>query len=305
MSETIISPFVPEVPAHDEVPLVDAIPEAKYVNNVSDHFTLESDQTMMDCNGTHFDDVKDNVINTWQNNHTVEGVHDADFEIFDIEDFQMEYDSTNHTLRIFNNRTSGNTSFFNFPAVASTDQYFSTDFESLVHIPGADPNAQTDRRKLGFFRSFVLMVEEIDMDPLQNDAQWEWFQSEWRHVLQHVEIKFRNYTQVVDLGEEEEVDFEITPDHRKPYEFIFHQVPPHDRKNLMVRASFTGMTNNQYLGFSNESYTPIKYYQLDNTDQIFWVDLYDAVTYKPVELGPNDHFIIEAVALTAPKTPLN
>jgi hypothetical protein len=104
MSETMIRPFVPAVPAHDEVPLVDAIPEKFFVNNVSDSFTLESDQMIVYCNRTYFVNIQSNVLTEWQNNHKESGVEDDGYGVFGREDFKMEYDSAKHTLRIYNNR---------------------------------------------------------------------------------------------------------------------------------------------------------------------------------------------------------
>jgi hypothetical protein len=78
-------------------------------------------------------------------------------------------------------------------------------------------------------------------------------------------------------------NLQYLPDYTKPYSFEFLGVTPHDGRNLLVRASFTGMTSEQYLGLTNESYTPIKYYQIDYLDQTFWIELFDMDSFLPFE----------------------
>jgi hypothetical protein len=98
---------------------------------------------------------------------------------------------------------------------------------------------------------------------------------------------------------------DFIPDYTKPYKFQFRNKTPHNGQQLMIKASFTGMTNDQYLGFTNETFTPIKYDQVDYTDQTFWIELFDIDKNEPFELGFGDHLLIEAVTLASPKTALN
>ena len=69
--------------------------------------------------------------------------------------------------------------------------------------------------------------------------------------------------------------------HRNSIRYItkFHRLITfkHVLSNLQceVAASFANQSNHNLIGRTNETYTPIKYYKLNDNDDKFWIELYD------------------------------
>ena len=69
-----------------------------------------------------------------------------------------------------------------------------------------------------------------------------------------------------------------------------------DRENIYVQASFVDLAYGNYLGVTNDTYTPPKIYPVTFGDQKFWIGLYDSQGNN-IEL-PNDgkeNLIIESI----------
>ena len=70
-----------------------------------------------------------------------------------------------------------------------------------------------------------------------------------------------------------------------PYRNSIHHITKFHRKltfkhlltslQCEVAASFASQSNHNLIGRTNESYTPIKYYKLNDNDDKFWIELYD------------------------------
>ena len=71
-----------------------------------------------------------------------------------------------------------------------------------------------------------------------------------------------------------------------------------DRENIYVQASFVDLAYGNYLGVTNDTYTPPKIYPIVFGDQKFWIQLYDSLGNE-IEL-PNDgkdNLIIESIMI--------
>ena len=79
--------------------------------------------------------------------------------------------------------------------------------------------------------------------------------------------------------------------------FITHGL--YDYNECVVYSDLACMTEDSFLGHTHHyAFTPIKYYELKNNNQSFWVDLYSASDNKvAVELNKDDNLYIEAQLL--------
>jgi hypothetical protein len=223
-------------------------------------------------------------------------------------DFEMKYDKKLKTLSFKNtqNQSVAHMRYFKFEKTSThPEPFFNSDFEDLLNLPRDIPSDGVNPKKDGFINSFAKFTQNPGIRPEDQRANWERFQKEWEINLKNIEIEWRTVTNYKYLfaGNAETRNF--NPDYGKPYSFVFKNVSPHVRQDFLVRASFTGLTSDQYLGFTNESYTPIKYYQIDYSDQPFWIELFELDSYTPYEIGRKEHLLIEAVTLSGEKTPLN
>jgi hypothetical protein len=190
---------------------------------------------------------------------------------FSIEIFVLEYNLNEQTLSF---RLDKNTLTHKF--YLSEEETTTPDFNRLVGVPDT------------FFPDFVQMQKQITVDKdglIQIFPFYAW-EYAYKKELSHIEIKYRPFNST-------------TIDPRAPYAFIFHNVP--NRGNLEIKSSIPDLTNGQYLGYTNEKFEPIKYYQIHNSDSKFWIDLYDGSTGTPIELLPKDRIIIEAVVMNEPR----
>ena len=73
----------------------------------------------------------------------------------------------------------------------------------------------------------------------------------------------------------------------------------------LVAASFVEQTSHNYLGFTNTTFSPPKYYNISSTDTQFWIDLVSPDGLKPRELPTDgrDMLVIEIQLLTSPNIP--
>lgn len=73
----------------------------------------------------------------------------------------------------------------------------------------------------------------------------------------------------------------------------------------LVAASFVEQTSHNYLGFTNTTFSPPKYYNISSTDTQFWIDLVSPDGLKPRELPSDgrDMLVIEIQLLTSPNIP--
>jgi hypothetical protein len=76
---------------------------------------------------------------------------------------------------------------------------------------------------------------------------------------------------------------------------MFHSV--WNREELLEKSSLTGLFNEQYLGFTNTQFGPLKIYQMTDTDQTFWIELYDMHNKTKVELQPDVVLYLETVII--------
>jgi hypothetical protein len=197
--------------------------------------------------------------------------------------FQIEYDVNESALIIIDHNDYDMTfSTDSFTFLFFKRVYTSPDFNKLVNIP-------TD-----FFPDLVIMIDKSVTSSKDNQpvdySFYIAFMKKYEETLKHVEILFRSPMNQ-DLNP---YDF----DPRYPYGFKFKNTPK--KGDLLIKSSIPDQTNGQYLGYTNEKFEPIKYYQIHNSDSKFWIDLYEGITQIPVELCPNDRIIIEAVVMTEP-----
>ena len=78
--------------------------------------------------------------------------------------------------------------------------------------------------------------------------------------------------------------------------------PLETNDDYLIAASFVEQTSHNYLGFTNTTFTPPKYYHLTSTDNQFWIDLVSPDGLNPIELPTDgrDLLTIEIQLLTQP-----
>ena len=86
------------------------------------------------------------------------------------------------------------------------------------------------------------------------------------------------------------------------YVTTYHDV--FELKNIMsdlqceVAASFASQSNHNIIGRTNETFTPIKYYKLNDNDDTFWIEFYDKNEINvPIAINKNVTFTIDMVFL--------
>ena len=95
----------------------------------------------------------------------------------------------------------------------------------------------------------------------------------------------------------------IFPDSETPK--IIIPGPLESYPEYLVAASFVEQTSHNYLGFTNTTFTPPKYYNITSTDTQFWIDLVSPDGLKPRELPTDgrDMLVIEIQLLSQPNIP--
>lgn len=77
-----------------------------------------------------------------------------------------------------------------------------------------------------------------------------------------------------------------------------------DRHDNMITSSLTSLNSRQYLGFTDDSFKPIKYFKLNNNTNEFWIELWNSRNREIMSVLPyddKDGLIIEAVLLESGK----
>lgn len=77
-----------------------------------------------------------------------------------------------------------------------------------------------------------------------------------------------------------------------------------DRHDNMITSSLTSLNSRQYLGFTDETFKPIKYFKLNNNTNEFWIELWNSRNRDIMSVLPYDNkdgLIIEAVLLESGK----
>jgi hypothetical protein len=120
-----------------------------------------------------------------------------------------------------------------------------------------------------------------NMTRIGTSAMYNAFRANHADEMKHIEITFRTINSVVDYG--------------KPVRFEFLGIKT--REALLIKSSVVGLSNNQTIGFTDSFYAPMKLFQIKSMDNKFWVDLYDSINNKEVELSDNDLFYIDTVIM--------
>jgi hypothetical protein len=123
------------------------------------------------------------------------------------------------------------------------------------------------------------------------------------HDLQQIEagrqvfLEFiANYPKVtISFLDGSDSEQDIRQGHTQPYKFVFRNV--WNREELLVKSSLTGLFNEQYLGFTNTQFGPLKIYPMTYIDQTFWIDLYDMHNKTKVEQQADDLLYLETVII--------
>ena len=95
----------------------------------------------------------------------------------------------------------------------------------------------------------------------------------------------------------------VFPDSETPK--IIIPGPLESYPEYLIAASFVEQTSHNYLGFTNTTFTPPKYYNISSTDTQFWIDLVSPDGLKPRELPTDgrDMLVIEIQLLSQPNIP--
>ena len=95
-----------------------------------------------------------------------------------------------------------------------------------------------------------------------------------------------------------------TNQHRNEFDYVIRYNKMLVLKNLMtnlqcvVTASFANQSNHNVIGRTNETFTPIKYYKINDDDNKFWIEFYDKNEIKiPIAINNNVIFTMDVVFL--------
>jgi hypothetical protein len=89
-------------------------------------------------------------------------------------------------------------------------------------------------------------------------------------------------------------DYEIDPEtgdkepQTQAYKgLLFHNV--FDRASCLLKSNLVSSTMNNYLGYTNVRYDPMKYYKITNDDSKFYIDLYNGHNYSIISNLTSDN----------------
>ena len=190
-------------------------------------------------------------------NDRYEQVHETGDTQLKRGSYAMKYDCKSKSFSFYVATTDD--CYFHFDY---RDKIVSKDLESILNI--------TD----GFF---LKLADYLNDDPqFPDDESFTYEQLMECKDMKHINIKWMD-----------EVN------HEKPYVITFYNV--WDRERVYVSSSLVGH-DKQFLGFSNCYYNPPKYFQITNSDNRFYIDLFDSVL-NPVELPKDkaDTLVIESI----------
>jgi hypothetical protein len=71
-----------------------------------------------------------------------------------------------------------------------------------------------------------------------------------------------------------------------------------DRRSCLLKSNIVNSTMNNYLGYTKTRYNPLKYYQITNNDEKFYIDMYNGNNHDVISVLPydgKDHLSLELV----------